>query len=53
MSDFKKLWLCPDEENRIEKIMKSGRLSEKTLEDQLLGKTQNEYPFFKHLPENL
>lgn len=41
MGDFKKLQLCPDEENRIEKLMKSDRMSEKTLEDQLSGKTQN------------
>lgn len=45
MSDFKKLWLYPDEENRIENIKKSGRISWKTLEDQLSGKTQNEYHF--------
>lgn len=33
------------EENRIENIKKSGRISWKTLEDQLSGKTQNQYNF--------
>lgn len=29
--------------------MKFDTISQKTLEDQLSGKSQSEYPFFKHL----